>query len=93
MIRRNLFLFATLVILLMPAACTPTPAGTDGGDLGTQVCTHLAAVGCPQPAGCITTFHRDQGTITDFKPACLLAAKTPAQVDSCGTIDCVEPEQ
>jgi hypothetical protein len=40
------------------------------------------------PATCVQVFHDDQGKLTDFKPACLLAAATPAAANACGTLRC-----
>lgn len=89
---------------LLLCACPPTPApapsppdASDGaapallvitGDLGTQVCLHLAAIGCPQPSTCASTLNTKQGVATDFHPACLLQAANTAQANLCGSIRC-----
>ena len=92
----------SLVILLLLCGCLPTAtqpaidagdaslpkASLDGGDLGTQVCTHLATIGCPQPATCATTLDTKQGAFTDFKPKCLLAATSVLEANTCGSIHC-----
>jgi hypothetical protein len=57
-------------------------------DLGTQVCDHLAAIGCKQPPTCAATFNRVEGVLTEFKPKCLLAASNPLEANTCGSIHC-----
>ena len=68
----------------------PVPAKIDAmaGDLGTQVCEHLAAIGCPQPPTCATTLNKDQGRVTDFRPACLLDATSVFEANLCHSIHC-----
>jgi hypothetical protein len=61
---------------------------SDGGDLATEVCDHLVAVGCAQPPACVPTWRRMQGHVTDFHPACLLAATDRASVLACGSVTC-----
>jgi hypothetical protein len=88
-----------LAICGCPAPTPTTPLGPDAsdasskvdamdGDLGTQVCNHLTAIGCPQPVTCPTTLNTKQGVFTDFKPACLLNASSVAEANACGTIHC-----
>lgn len=77
-----------------PAPTLPSPwpnmgdAAADGGDLADQVCAHLGAIGCPQLSSCATTIRTKQGTFTDFKPACLLAATSASAANACGTVHC-----
>ena len=68
----------------------PLPDASDASfpDLGTQVCMHLAAINCAQPATCVDVINTKQGTTTDFKVKCLLSAHSPAEADNCGTIHC-----
>jgi hypothetical protein len=78
-------------LLASPIAACPGASPTiDGGtpEQGASVCAHLAAVGCPQPAICATVFAERQGRLTDFKPACLLAATTVSAVEACGSVTC-----
>lgn len=77
-----------------PPSPTPGPLpspwlGADAsGDLADQVCAHLGAIGCPQLPSCPITIRTKQGSFTDFKPACLLAATTPQAAVACGSVHC-----
>lgn len=92
-------LLVVLVISCVPSNTSPPPDASDASpmltdgapapDLAVQVCSHLQQIGCPQPATCVMTFRRDQGHVTDFKPACLLSATSPAAATSCGTVACI----
>jgi len=85
------FLSAGLVAL---AAC-PTTITTsssssppDAGDVGPQVCGHLAEIGCPQPKTCLQAFHLQAEHLVDLRPSCLLAASSPAAAEACGSLRC-----
>lgn len=80
-----------------PGPVMPTPDASDAstrsdapatGDLGTQVCDHLAVIGCKQPPTCATTFNRVEGKLTELKPKCLLAASNALEANTCGSIRC-----
>jgi hypothetical protein len=95
--KKLLFLFPMLL-----CACPPNPAPVppdasdaattvvklEASDIGTQVCAHLATIGCPQPATCANTINTKQGSITDFKTSCLLNATSVTGADACGSIHC-----
>ena len=66
----------------------PPPGLPDAGDQADLVCAHLANLGCAQPSTCAATIRSKQGTFTDFRPACLLAAGSLAAVTACGTVKC-----
>jgi hypothetical protein len=58
------------------------------------VCSHLAALGCPEEADptCAILIGKVQdASLGDLKPACLLAAGTVKAVQACGTVACAVP--
>ena len=97
------FLLVLILLPVILAGCPspgpvmPAPDASDASaradaptttDLGTQVCDHLAAIGCKQPSTCATTFNRVEGKLTEIKPKCLLAASNALEANTCGTIRC-----
>jgi hypothetical protein len=84
---KRLIIFILFVRLLACAAATSKSSIIDAG-VAQSVCDHLATIGCTQPSTCVTIFVQRQGTFTDFKPSCLLAATNTAQVTACGTVSC-----
>lgn len=70
------------------APTVPVDRQKDGGlvvsdHLATQVCNHLAAIGCRQPQGCAASAHAQKWTASSPMPQCLLAAHTPAAAAVC----------
>lgn len=55
---------------------------------GAVVCGHLSAIGCPQPRLCAEAFDAHHGLTYDLKPACIMAAHTPADATACRTVAC-----
>lgn len=83
------------VLLALLAGCgtVPAPTPTPGPDVTDYpaVCQHLAELGCPEGNApeCAAAFQRFQeGRMTDLAPACLMAAKSPAEARACGSVLC-----
>lgn len=63
-------------------------------EMAVKVCANLAALNCGEAfvrgeGDCTRTIEKMQSSgRMDVKPACLIAAKTPAQVRKCGTVRC-----
>jgi len=72
-----------------PACNNPTPKPPPGEVTvtGLAFCQHLAAIGCPQPAGCAETFDLNNGRVI-FNSACIMAAGSPVEAEACKSVEC-----
>ncbi|MGA9210472.1 MAG: hypothetical protein WB347_21940 [Terriglobales bacterium] len=68
-------------------ACTTDPAVNVPATCA-NACAVLKRLGCSEAATCPAECPKVQGKATDLKLACLVAAKTRAQLQACGTVAC-----
>lgn len=80
---------------LFLTACPPAPHVPPVGDAGPNpagaVCTHLAALDCPEgkDAGCVAVTRRVMSSgLTSFDARCVLAAPTQEAVRACPAVRC-----
>lgn len=88
--------FLALELLGFSVGCatpgpTPAPTPVPGPTDYTEVCQHLADIGCAEGAApeCAVAFQRFQnGRMVDFDVSCLWRAQTPAEARACGSVLC-----
>jgi hypothetical protein len=67
--------------------CTASPGAKIPATCA-NACAVVQRLRCPEGPSCLAECQKAQGKVVDLKLSCLVAAKTVAQLQACGTVAC-----